>query len=92
MTDTEFLNQIKENLRQCRKDAKVSQTQIARHLGISKQTYHNLENGYTVLTVPKLKDLAEYFGVPMTRILGESTDLTMRLDEIVNQMKSYAKK
>lgn len=52
----------------------VNQSDVAKFLGISSNTYWNKENGKTEFTVSEAKKLAEYFGVSVVDLFFKETD------------------
>lgn len=52
----------------------VNQSDVAKFLGISSNTYWNKENGKTEFTVSEAKKLAEYFGVSVVELFFKDID------------------
>ncbi|MBC5997944.1 XRE family transcriptional regulator [Romboutsia ilealis] len=52
----------------------VNQSDVAKFLGISSNTYWNKENGKTEFTVSEAKKLAEYFGVSVVDLFFKDID------------------
>ena len=48
---------------------RTTQTSLAREIGISQATIHKILYTDTVMTVPILRKLAQYFKVPLTHLL-----------------------
>lgn len=48
-----------------RASKKLSQTEVAKHLGVSLKTYQRYEHGYTEPSSSTLKRLAELYGTTM---------------------------
>lgn len=57
-----------------RSESELSQREIARQLHISQSTYHNWESGKTQPSIAQLIDLAEFFGVSVDYLIGNSDD------------------
>jgi len=55
-------NYIAENLRELRIRKGVSQTAVARALGVPVTTYHAWESGQNIPRDPMKKAIAEYYG------------------------------
>lgn len=55
-------NYIAENLRELRRRKGVSQTAIAKALGVPVTTYHAWEAGQNIPRDPMKKAIAEYYG------------------------------
>lgn len=61
--------QIRQNLLAAREAAKLTQEEIAHKMGISRQTYINLEKGKTKIYNPKLTKASLICGVPEEKII-----------------------
>lgn len=62
---------IGENLKKIREDkVKLRQEDVANALGISTKAYSNIENNIADITLTRLKELADIFGVSPERILN----------------------
>lgn len=70
----EFIKQVANNLKQIRKENKVSAVDIAGHLGITEASYYNIEAGKTELKISRIKEIAELLDVPVSLIMGEYTE------------------
>ncbi len=55
-------NYIAENLRELRHRKGVSQTDVARALGVPVTTYHAWESGQNIPRDPMKKAIADYYG------------------------------
>jgi transcriptional regulator with XRE-family HTH domain len=62
--------QVGRALRQIRELKNLSQDFVAHNLGISTRAYSKIETEETQLTITRLYDLAEIFGVGVGDILG----------------------
>jgi transcriptional regulator with XRE-family HTH domain len=58
-------------IREMRKAAGMSQMRLADKIGVSYQQVQKYEKGASKLSVPRLMQIAEIFGVPVTAFLGE---------------------
>lgn len=56
-------------LQELRKESCILQYGIAKHLGITRQQYHNIETGRAPLNSEKIKKLSEIFNVDAIKIL-----------------------
>lgn len=76
-------NAIAENLRLLRKSCtpKLSQERLARNLGISRSSYAQYETGKRVPKAPVLYRAAQYFGITMEELLGDSQAIGKRGEE-----------
>lgn len=59
----------KKNLKELRKNAHLTQQEVAKHLGIKRTTYRNLESGPTKLINETVLRLAALFDKPVEAIL-----------------------
>jgi transcriptional regulator with XRE-family HTH domain len=83
-------------IREIRQEKNISGTDVAAKLGMSVQHYYDLEKGKKALNIKRAKELAEYFDVKLSYLLGEddeqpSADLTKEVTKIVGEIlgKSY---
>ena len=60
-----------QRLKEIREAQGMSQASVAKHLGISRSSYFNWENGKTKPNQKNLSVLAELFGVAETYFLSE---------------------
>ena len=61
---------IPENIRSLREDRDLTQTAVARHLGVSQQTYSSYELGCSAISSNHLAKLALFYGVSADYLLG----------------------
>lgn len=54
-----------ERIRECRKQRKLSQAQMAEIIGISNNAFSNIETGNSNATLENVKKIAEYFQVSL---------------------------
>jgi len=59
-----------EKLREIRKKRKITQDDVAEHLGILRQSYSAYERGISVPDTHQLKKLADFFGVSTDYFFG----------------------
>lgn len=59
-------------IREMRKAAGMSQMRLAEKLGVSYQQIQKYEKGASKLSVPRLKQVADIFGVPVTAFLEDT--------------------
>ena len=62
-----------ENLQNLRKEAGLSQEQVAQQLFVSRQTVSKWENNLAEPGVENLKTLARLFGVTLDQLIGLET-------------------
>lgn len=60
-------------IREMRKAAGMSQMRLADKIGVSYQQVQKYEKGASKLSVPRLMQISEVFGVPVTAFLEEGT-------------------
>lgn len=53
-----------------RRENKLRQEDVAKVLGINKQTYYLKENGKSVFTIPEAKLLARLYGCTLDELFG----------------------
>jgi len=58
------------NLRSVRKNKGVTQTEVAKQMGVNQNTYSYWENGKAKIDNETLKKLADYFEVSVDHLLG----------------------
>jgi DNA-binding XRE family transcriptional regulator len=59
-----------------RKNAKMSQAELGKHLGVRQQTICNWENGISEPNLTQGLRLAEIFGVPVNDLAKPTTEVT----------------
>ena len=60
-----------ENLKYLRKEAKLTQEQLAEKLNVSRQAVTKWESGQSLPDIQNLKEMADMFGVTMDALVGE---------------------
>lgn len=63
---------FKDCLKQLRDEKKISQSELARALGVSTSTIGNYEIGLREPDFDTLERLADYFNVPISTLLGDA--------------------
>ena len=66
-----------EMIRLCelRKDKELSQRDIAKKFSVSQSAYNNWENGKAEPSISQILKIAEFFGVSVDYLIGNSDDL-----------------
>ena len=59
-----------EIIRNLREDNDLTQTQVAKILGVSQRVYSNYERGEVEISLDSLMKLADYYNVSMDYIFG----------------------
>lgn len=65
---------INENIRQLRRDAGMTQEQLAEQLGVTRQTISKWENGSSVPDADVVSKMASLLDVPVNELLGCASD------------------
>lgn len=63
---------LSNRLKELRKEANVSQSQLAEYIGFHQRTYAHYENGTRIPTVNKLYFISSYYGVSIDYLLGRT--------------------
>ena len=61
-----------EIIRNLREDNDLTQTQVAKILGVSQRVYSNYERGEVEISLDSLMKLADYYNVSMDYIFGRT--------------------
>ena len=72
-------------IREMRKAAGMSQMRLADKIGVSYQQVQKYEKGASKLSVPRLMQIADVFGVPVTAFLNDS-----RLGKVAESQAAYS--
>lgn len=59
-----------ENLKKTRQNARMTQAEVAKAVGVAKNTYCNWEQGSREPNILKIKALAKLFGVSVDYLVG----------------------
>ena len=59
-----------ENLRQARQNANMTQAEVAKKIGVAKNTYCNWELGTREPSILNIKALAKLFGISVDYLVG----------------------
>lgn len=74
---------VYRNIRELRVKQKISQKVICDALGMQQAGYSNLESGNTQLTIERLKQIANFFEIPITYFIDKQVkDL---IDELIER-------
>ncbi|WP_175773324.1 helix-turn-helix domain-containing protein [Paraburkholderia phenazinium] len=75
-----------------RANAKLTQEQVAEHLGVFVETVSRFERGANWPTIPRLIELAELYKIPVSTLLrrssDRSTDVNMDIAEQLERLSS----
>lgn len=72
-------------IREMRKAAGMSQMRLADKIGVSYQQIQKYEKGASKLSVPRLMQIADVFGVPVTAFLDDS-----KLGKVAETQAAYS--
>ncbi|MGO8869002.1 MAG: helix-turn-helix domain-containing protein [Alphaproteobacteria bacterium] len=80
-----------EKLRQAREYIKLSQDEVARHLGIPRTALGNIESGQRRVDAIELKRLAELYRQPISHFTGEEEEATALPADVAHLSRAAAK-
>lgn len=72
---------VYDNIRELRDKRKISQKVICDYLAMQQAGYSNLESGNTQLTIERLKQISDFFQVPITYFIHE------KVKELVDELQ-----
>jgi transcriptional regulator with XRE-family HTH domain len=73
-----FFKRLGARVAELRKARDITQVQVAEHLGVSQQTANAYETGYRRIPVSALPPLAQFLGVSLDELVGETTQAKKR--------------
>ncbi|MCF8002536.1 MAG: helix-turn-helix domain-containing protein [Halanaerobiales bacterium] len=76
---------FKNRLKELRKETKLKQSEVAEEMGLGRSTYANYEQGTRFPGKENLIAIADYFGVSIDYLLGE-TDIKISEDKVVEKL------
>lgn len=79
---------IATKLKNARKEAKLTQEEIAEKLGVSRQTISNWENGKSYPDIISVIKLSDIYSITLDALLKEDENMIKHLDETTNIVKS----
>lgn len=71
---------LNENIKQYRTAKGISQVELAKKLGVTKQCVSNWENDNIQPSIEMLNKLADFFSVSTDELLGRTSVATLSLD------------
>lgn len=96
MNTEAFLKELGQRIADLRKDAGLTQAQLAKKVGVSQQIIASYENGKRNFPVARLLELADVLGAPAEELLegsiGRRTHRMTRLDEQLAAVKKLPAK
>ena len=69
-----IMENLPQKIRRLRELQNLSQEYLAKHLGVSRQTYSRIESGKTELTLKRLKKIANVLHCPLEALLSMSAE------------------
>ena len=82
---------LKEKLTQLRKNKGLSQLELAEMMGVSRQAVSRWENGLSVPSTDKLKQLSDLYSVSLDSLLSNSEETaTSQNPEITAPVTEYS--
>jgi Zn-dependent peptidase ImmA (M78 family)/DNA-binding XRE family transcriptional regulator len=66
------MNEVIEKIRKLRIDSKLTQDELGKELGMSRDSILRLENGKQDITLPQLEKFAKFFDVPLNEFFPSS--------------------
>lgn len=70
-------DKFNENLKKARQDAHMTQAEVAKEIGVAKNTYSNWESGTREPDIMKIKALAHLFNVSVDYLVGMEENSVM---------------
>lgn len=87
-TTNRVMKEIMRKVRDARKRAGLTQSDVAKALDVRQQTYNGYETGARTMSIPDLVKLPSILGVPITSLLPDSVvsdyDRARARDEILD--------
>lgn len=78
------MNKEIEKLKEIRERLKISQVDVAREIGVTKQYYNKVEKGLTSLSKDKAIELCNRFGISFEWFFGDGKQMLLQ-DEQINE-------
>ena len=82
------ISKVKSNIRKARKEAHLSQEEMAARMGISRNAYRNLEAGPTRVSVEHITKIALITGTPEEAIFSGDEELLKEGDGMKEKLKA----
>ncbi|WP_429403352.1 helix-turn-helix domain-containing protein [Paraburkholderia sp. MM5482-R1] len=92
MNEQKTAKHLGRALAAARADAKLTQEQVAEHLGVFVETVSRFERGAHWPTIPRLLELADLYKIPvstlLTRASDRPTDVSLEIAEQLERLSS----
>lgn len=92
MKKEEYIKQIGINLKKLRTDRGLSIKDVAYRLNLSHMSIINFETGKTDISVSRLKQLSDVYGIHVSEIFAENSPISAKIEQIRDEMREYQKK
>ena len=83
---------IDNNLKRCREELEMTQTELGYVFGVQKATMSNWENGYSIMPIKKLVKFSNLYGYSLDFILGLTRENKTYTDKIKLDKKIVGEK
>lgn len=83
---------LAENLRKLRETKNLTQNELSKLLNINRATYAHYETGRREPDYNTLKLIADFYGISVSRLLGEIDEADIFLGELKKEMKKQGLK
>jgi transcriptional regulator with XRE-family HTH domain len=84
-----MITEIEKKIRNIRELKDLKQEYVAKQLGISTRAYSKIETGETQLTIARLNEISQVFGIAVEEILGFDKSLIFNNNPINQQGGKY---
>ena len=75
------MNKVYVNIKRLRTEHKISMADMADRIGINQSSYFQLEKGETKVTIERLEQIAEIFGLSVCNLLEEKSSKNVSENE-----------
>nr|WP_302814787.1 helix-turn-helix transcriptional regulator [Streptococcus lutetiensis] len=79
-------------LKELRKEKKLTQQELADHMQVTRRGYQKWENGESQIKPDKAKELADFFGVSVSYLLGYTLEEPSKYEQLIHFISKYFKK
>ncbi len=79
-------------LKELRKEKKLTQQELADYMHITRRGYQKWENGESQIKPDKAKELADFFGVSVSYLLGYTLEEPSKYEQLIHFISKYFKK
>ncbi|VTS99160.1 helix-turn-helix domain-containing protein [Streptococcus lutetiensis] len=79
-------------LKELRKEKKLTQQELADYMQVTRRGYQKWENGESQIKPDKAKELADFFGVSVSYLLGYTLEEPSKYEQLIHFISKYFKK